>query len=49
VNQAQAYEKSGERLNADERTELHYLRREVKTLCIEKEILKKQVASKHKK
>lgn len=37
----QAQEKSGERLDADERAELHRLRREVKTLRMEKEILKK--------
>lgn len=37
----QAQEKSGERLDADERAELQHLRREVKTLRMEKEILKK--------
>jgi len=37
----QAQEKSGERLDADERTELRRLRWEVKTLRMEKEIQKK--------
>ena len=37
----QAQEGNGERLNADERAELQGLRREVKTLRMEKEILKK--------
>lgn len=37
-------EASGERLNADERAELTRLRREVKELRMEKEILKKASA-----
>ena len=40
----QAQERRGERLDADERAELHRLRREVKTLRMEKEILKKASA-----
>ncbi len=39
-----AQEASGERLNADERAELARLRREVKELRMEKEILKKASA-----
>ena len=37
----QVQEKSGERLDADERAELQSLRQEVKTLRMEKEIQKK--------
>lgn len=40
----QAQEISDERLDADERAELNRLRREVKTLRMEKEILKKASA-----
>ncbi|PXW89981.1 transposase [Nitrosomonas sp. Nm84] len=37
-------QKSGERLDADERAELNHLRQEVKTLRMKKEILKKASA-----
>lgn len=37
----QAQERNGECLDADERAELQRLRREIKTLRMEKEILKK--------
>ena len=37
----QAQEKNGERLDTDERAELNHLRREIKTLRMEREILKK--------
>ena len=39
-----AEERNGDRLDTDERAELHRLRREVKTLRMEKEILKKASA-----
>lgn len=42
--QALAQEASGERLNPDERAELHRLRRENKQLLMEKDILKKASA-----
>lgn len=37
----QSQERNGDRLNADERVELQHLRREVKALRMEKEVLKK--------
>lgn len=40
----QAQEKNGERLDTDERAELNHLRREIKTLRMEREILKKASA-----
>ena len=45
----QTQERSGESLDANKRAELHRLRREVKTLRMEKEILKKPVPSLRKK
>ena len=41
----QAQERRGGRLDADERAELHRLRREVKTLRMEKEILLASVSA----
>jgi len=41
MGQATSARKNGERLDADERAELNHLRREIKTLRMEREILKK--------